>query len=179
MANIPGKAQLTAEMKPMMDELTIDQALTRIRKQLHLSNEKENEILSEIRTHLEDVVAQSREEGGDPQTALKIALERFGIEETAPQLQEVHEGWESIEALAATALPLLFALILRWLAFAPEGTARAWPQLLVQPAFWLVAGAALVIPVLLFRRWRFALVSWGIFWLITVIFVVFPTINRW
>jgi len=42
-----------------------------------------------------------------------------------------------------------------------------------------VAAAALVVPVLLFRRWRFALVGWGFFWLLTVIFVVFPSINQW
>jgi hypothetical protein len=157
-----------------MDEITIDQALAKIRSQLHLSNEAENELLAEIRTHLEEAVAGSRSQGGDEQAALRKAVEQFGIEEIGPQLQEVHVGWESIEAIAATALPVLFALILRWLVFVPEGSYQAWNQLLVQPVFWMVAIGALVIPGLLFRRWRFALVGWVIFWLITVIFVAVP-----
>jgi hypothetical protein len=91
----------------------------------------------------------------------------------------VHAGWESIEAIVATALPVLFAIILRWLAFAPDGSALAWPRMLVQPGFYIVAAAALIIPFLLFRRWRFALVGWGFFWLLTVIFVVFPSLTHW
>jgi hypothetical protein len=166
-------------MNALPENPYIEQALAQIKKQLHLSSEAENEILAEIRTHLEEAVFKSKQEGGDQQEAIQEILDRFGIDETAPKLQEVHSEWESIEAIAATALPILFAVILRWLAFAPDGTSVAWSQLLIKPVFWGVAAAALVVPVFLFRRWRFALVGWGIFWLITVIFIVFPTINRW
>lgn len=157
-----------------MDEMSIDRALAKIGSQLHLSKETETELLAEIRTHLEEAVASSRAQGGDEQAALRKALEGFGIDEVGPQLQEVHAGWESIEAIAATALPVLFALILRWLAYVPQGSYQGWNQLLVRPAFWTVAFAALILPGLLFHRWRFALVNWGIFWLITIIFVAFP-----
>jgi hypothetical protein len=179
MENFFRKAERAVEMTTPIDHNLIDQALADIRKKLHLSTEAENEILAEIRTHLEDAAVLAKLEGGDQQEAIDEVLNRFGIEEVGKELQEVHSGRESIEAIAATALPILFALILRWLAFSPDGTYAAWSQLLVQPAFWSVAAAALVIPILLFRRLRFALVSWGIFWLITVIFVVFPAINRW
>jgi len=160
-----------------MDQVTIDHVLAQIGRHLNLSKETEQELLAEIRTHLEDAVA--RAEGGDEQAALLRAAEKFGIDEAGPELQQVHANWESIEAILASALPVLFAVILRWLAFAPDGSALDWPQLLAQPGFWIVAVAALVVPVLLFRRWRFALVGWGFFWLLTVIFVVFPSINQW
>jgi hypothetical protein len=111
--------------------------------------------------------------------ALQKAAEQFGIEAAGAELQEVHGNWDSVDAIFATALPVLFALILRWLAYAPDGSTLHWPQLLVRPAFWIVAFAALIIPVLRFRRWRFALAGWGVFWLLTVIFVVFPSINLW
>lgn len=179
MENFSGKDERTVEMNAQIENPNIEQALAQIRKKLHLSNETENEILAEIRTHLEDAAALAKLEGGDQQEAIDEVLERFGIEEVGNELQEVHSGRESIEAIAATALPILFALILRWLAFAPDGTSGAWSHVFVQPTFWMVAASALVVPILLFRRWRFALVGWGIFWLITVIFVVFPTINRW
>jgi hypothetical protein len=162
-----------------MDRVTIDQILAKIRKHLYLSKETEYELMAEIRTHLEDAIADARTKGGDEQTALLNAAEEFGVDELGAELQEVHANWESIDAILATALPVLFALILRWLAFAPDGSALAWPQLLVRPGFWIVAAAALILPFLRFRRWRYALVGWGIFWLLTVIFVVFPTINHW
>jgi len=162
-----------------MEDITIDQALAQISQRLHLGKETEHELLAEIRTHLEDAVEQSRLEGGDEQAALRKAIENFGVEEVGEELQTVHEGRESIEAIVATALPILFALALRWLAFAPDGTSTAWHQLFTRPVFWIVAALALVLPVLLFRRWRFALVGWGIFWLISVIFATNPNIHRW
>ena len=162
-----------------MDEITIDRALAEISSQLNLSKEVENDLLAEIRTHLEEAVASSRSQGGDEQAALRKAIEHFGIDEVGSQLQEVHAGQESIEAIAATAMPVLFALILRWLVFVPEGSYQAWNQLLVQPFFWTVVLAALVVPGLLFRRWRFALVGWGFFWLITIIFITIPHTQNW
>jgi hypothetical protein len=162
-----------------MDEISIDQVLDKIRSQLCLSNEMENELLAEIRTHLEEALARSRSRGGDEGAALREVLQQFGVEEVGSQLQQVHSGWESIEAIAATALPVLFALILRWLVFVPEGSSKAWEQLLVQPALWIVAATALVLPALLFRRWRLVLVGWGVFWLITVILAAFPNNHNW
>jgi hypothetical protein len=161
-----------------MDEITIDQALARISSRLHLSKEVENELLDEIRTHLEEAAAAARAEGGDEQAALQKVVEQFGLEEVGGQLQQVHAGRESIEAIAATALPVLFALVMRWLVFVPQGSYQAWEQLLSQPVFWVVALAALVVPGILFNRWRFALVGWAVFWLITVIFVTFPQVSR-
>jgi hypothetical protein len=162
-----------------MNELSIDQALAQVSQRLHLSKEAETELLAEIRTHLEDAVERSREQGEDEQAALRNALANFGVEEVGEELQEVHSGRESIEAIVGTALPILFAITLRWLVFAPEGTSIAWHQLFTRPVFWLIAAAALIVPVLLFRRWRFALVGWGIFWLITVIFASTPNISQW
>jgi hypothetical protein len=70
------------------------------------------------------------------------------------------------------------ALVLRWLAFAPDGTALGWPQLLSRPAFWIVALAALFVPLLKFERWRYALATWVLFWGLTVLFVMLPAL-RW
>jgi hypothetical protein len=36
----------------------------------------------------------------------------------------------------------------------------------------------LLIPVLKFERWRYALATWGLFWGLTVIFVMLPAL-RW
>jgi hypothetical protein len=162
-----------------MGQVTIEQVLASISVHLHLSKETEYELLAEIRTHLEEAMERAIIKGEDEEKALLKAAEQFGIDEVGEELQEVHASRESLDALLATSLHVLFALILRWLAYAPDGTALAWPQLLMRPGFWIVAGAALVIPLLRFRRLRFALAGWGIFWLLTVIFVVFPSISYW
>lgn len=162
-----------------MDEVTIDQVLAQLRKELHLSKETEYEVLAEIRTHLEDAVADAVAKGENEQVALLKAAEKFGLEEAVVELQEVHEGRDVVDAVMATGLPILFALVLRWLAFAPDGSFVDWSTLLARPGFWLVAFIALVVPFLHFHRWRLALLGWLFFWLLTVIFVVFPSITHW
>ncbi len=162
-----------------MSRKRIDQALNEIRKQLDLSSETEHELLEEIRDHMEDAVADAKIKGAEEDAALIDVVERFGLSNVARQLQEVHAPWESADAVLACVIPVISALVLRWLIFAPDGTALNWQQLLVRPAFWIVALVALAIPFVQFRQWRYALVGWGVFWAITIIFIVFPVVNQW
>jgi hypothetical protein len=159
-----------------MDEVTIDLVLEKISAHLHLSKETERELLAEIRTHLEEVASNASVNGEDEHEALLNVAKNFGIDEVGAELQELHAERESVDAIIAIILPILFTLIFRWLAFAPDGSARAWPHLLLRPEFWIVAIAVLILPILYFYRWRFVLIEWGIFWLLTVIFFVFPSI---
>lgn len=162
-----------------MDDVTMEDLLEEIRAELALSSETETELLQEIRSHLEDAVATAKMKGMDERSALLKAAERFGVKEAGKELQKVHAAWESADAIIACALPVLAALVLRWLIFAPDGTALGWPELLVRPAFWVVALAVLLAPMIRFRRWRYALVGWALFWVISVIFVAFPAMGDW
>jgi hypothetical protein len=150
----------------------IEQILARIQAQLDLDRETEHEVLEEIRSHLEDLVAEAQSQGAGETEALSQAAARFGLEEVGTTLQEVHAGWGTADAVIAAGLPVVCALVLRWMVFAPDGTALGWQQVLIRPAFWAVALAALLVPLLKFERWRYALVSWGFFWIMTVIFVL-------
>jgi hypothetical protein len=157
----------------------VDDLLDRIRGQMALDGESEQEILAEIRDHLEEAVADARAEGLDEAGALARAGARFGLEEeVGRELQAAHAGRGTADAVVAAALPVVCALVLRWLAFAPDGSALGWPQLLSRPAFWVVALVALLIPLLKFERWRYALAAWVFFWVLTVIFVALPAL-RW
>jgi len=156
----------------------IDQVLARIRAQMDLDREIEQEMLEEIRSHLEEAVAAARARGLDEAAALAEAAARFGAEEVGVELQEVHAGWGTADAVIAAGLPVICALVLRWLIFAPDGTALAWAQMLTRPALWVIAGVALLVPILKFGRWRYALATWVFFWVITVISLVLPTL-RW
>ena len=157
----------------------IDQYLVHITAQMDLDVETEQEVLEEIRDHLETAVEQARAEGLDETQALAWASARFGAsEEVGRALQATHAGWGTADAVVAAALPVICALVLRWLAFAPDGTALGWPQLLARPAFWIVALAALLLPLLRLERWRYALAVWAVFWTLTVLFVALPA-ERW
>jgi len=157
----------------------VEEVLARVRAQMDLDDETEQEVLAEMRAHLEEAVAEAQAQGLDESEALAQAAAHFGLErEVGQEIQAVHAGWRTADAVIAAALPVILALTLRWLAFAPDGTALGWPQLLSRPAFWVVALVALLVPVLKFDRWRYALVAWAIFWGLTVIFVVWPAL-RW
>ena len=181
MANVhdPNAGDVGSHRLTMTQQLTIDQVLARISQQLNLSGETEWELLEEIRNHLEDAVADAKAGGENEQVALLKAAEQFGLEEVATELQAVHAPWESTDAIVACMLPIFCTLILRWLAFSADGTAIGWQQLLSRPMFWVVATLTLVVPMAYFRRWHFALIGWGFFWAISVIFVVLPTFDQW
>ena len=164
--------------------LTIDSILNQIRRELNLSLETEREVLDEIRTHFEDALEDGRNNGLDDQSILQQTAEQFGIKITSEALQQVHLQWESADAVIACIIPTAAALVLRWLAFAPDGSAIGWQNLLLRPAFWIVAFVCLLIPILQFNQWRYAVVSWSIFWFFTlsdliecVIFCVFFNIK--
>ncbi len=157
---------------------SIDDILLLIRARLDLEAETETDVLEEIRTHLEEAVAEGRARGLTEAAALTQAAARFGVEEAAQALQVTHAGWGALEGIAAAVLPVLCALTLRWLVFAPDGTAVGWREVLTRPAFWAVALLALFLPLLRFPRRRYALISWGIFWGLSVLTVIVPTL-RW
>jgi len=162
-----------------MSSANVEHLLARIRDRMDLDSETEHDVLAEIRDHLDEAMAEARAEGLDEARALAQVLARFGMEEEIGQeLQATHAGWGTADAVIAAGLPVLCALILRWLAFAPDGTALGWPQLLNRPSFWIVALVVLLVPLLKFERWRYALAAWVFFWALTVVFVTWPAL-RW
>ena len=161
-----------------MAPASIDEVLVRIQTQMSLDRETEHEVLEEIRCHLEEVVSEAQAQGTDETEALAQAAARFGAEEVGLELHEVHAGWGTADAIIAAGLPVFCALVLRWLVFAPDGTTLDWQQVLVRPAFLVIALVALLVPLLKFERWRYALVCWGFFWITTVIFALTSAV-RW
>jgi hypothetical protein len=157
----------------------VEQLLSQIRAQMDLESETEHEVMAEIRAHLEEALTEARAKGLDEMEALAEVASRFG---SAPDvgrgLQDAHVGWGTADGVVAAGLPVLCALVLRWLAFAPDGTALGWPELLNRPSFWVLALVMLLIPLLKFGRWRYAVAGWVIFWVLTVVFVAWPA-QRW
>lgn len=158
--------------------MTVDDVLRRIQPRLGLEAEVEHEILEEVRGHLEEAVAEARARGVDEQRALQEAAARFGVEQAASELHQTHAGRGAMEGVAAAALPVVFALVLRWVIFAPDGTADAWRETLTRPALGVVAAAAIAVPLLRFPKRRYALALWLFFWGLSLVTVVWPA-ARW
>ncbi len=157
--------------------MTIDEVLERIRAHLNLEAQTEHELLEEIRAHLEEAVDAAQTQGMDPQEALVQAAVRFGLEDVARELHATHAGWGALEGIAAAALPVLLALILRWLVFNPDGTTVGWQEMLDRPAVWSLAVVVLLLPLLRFPRRRYALVAWAIFWGLSVAVVAAQAVH--
>jgi hypothetical protein len=136
-------------------------------------------VLAEVQAHLEDTLAEARAQGIDEADALEEAAARFGPSaEIGRGLQAAHLGWGTADGVIAAGLPVVCALVLRWLVFAPDGTAVGWPTLLNRPSFWTIALLMLLVPLLKFGRWRYAVAGWVVFWGLTVLFVTWPAM-RW
>ncbi len=158
--------------------MTINDVLSEIQPRLGLEADAEHEILEEIRGHLEEAVAEARDRGLDEQRALREAASSFGVEQTATELHHTHAGRGTLEGVAAAGLPVIFALVLRWVIFAPDGTADAWRETLTRPALGVIAVAAIAVPLLRFPKRRYAIALWVFFWGLSLVTVVWPTV-RW
>jgi len=161
-----------------MQEADVDRLLERIRSQMDVDSETEHEVLTELRDHLAEALLEAQSSGLNCEEALAQVAVRFGLEETGAQLQATHAGWGTADGVIAAGLPVLGALVLRWLAFAPDGTALGWPQLLNRPSFWTVAVLMLLIPWLRLGRWRYGMASWLFFWALSIALVTWPAL-RW
>ncbi len=164
--------------KPDETSVTIDDVLDQMRIRLNLEAEAEHELLEEMRGHLEEAVAAAKSAGQNEPTALAQAAARFGIDQTARELQSTHAGRGTLNGIALAALPVIFTLALRWLIFAPDGTADGWREMLSRPVLWLIVVAALVAPLRRFQRRRYVLALWAIFWGLSLATVLVSTL-RW
>ena len=157
----------------------LEQLLSQIRAEMDLESDTEHEVMAEIRAHLDEAWAEARARGLSDSEAFLEVRRRFGPgHEIGQGLQRAHVGWGTADGVLAAGLPVLCALVLRWLVFAPDGTALGWPELLNRPSFWIVALVMLLVPLLKFGRWRYAVASWVVFWALTVMFVNWPAL-RW
>jgi hypothetical protein len=166
-------------MSTQEPQAAINQLLATIEAELTLSQETKQELLTELRDHLQDAWETAVANNEDPQTALHTLARRFGGAEVGKALQQVHAQWESSEAILACLIPVVAALVLRWVLFTPDGAIAGWQSVLAQPAFWIVSLALLFIPVLQFQRWRYVLVNWSFFWIVTLIFILIPAATSW
>ena len=158
--------------------MTIDDVLNQIQLRLGLEAETEHEVLEEIRGHLEEAIDAAEARGLDEQKALRKAAAAFGLEQATAELRATHLGSGTLEGVTAAALPVILALVLRWLIFAPDGTVDAWREMLSAPTLAVIAAVAILLPLLRFPRRRYAIALWVFFWGLSLVTAMWPTL-RW
>lgn len=158
--------------------MTIEDVISQIQPRLGLEAEAEHEVLEEIRGHLEEAVDAAKARGLDEPQALREAVSALGLEQAVEELRATYAGWGVSEGVAAAALPVVCALVLRWVIFAPDGTADGWRAMLTPPALAVIAVAAILVPALRFPRRSHAIALWAVFWGLSVLTAVWPTL-RW
>lgn len=155
----------------------VDRLLDSARSQLALEADRERELLEELRGHLEEAAAAARAGGLSEEQALAEAAARMGLEEAGRELQSTHVGWGTADGILAAAVPVVCTLALRWVVL-PHGTWDHIEQVLGRPEFWGIVLLALLVPLIRFRRWRYALASWAFFWTLSLLALVAPALDR-
>ena len=142
--------------------------LKEVRRRLHVDPSVEEEILAELRSHLEEATIAYQAMGLSRERAEARAIRQFGEAwEVAEPLQGVH-GSSFHQALLAAFLPVALTLGLKWIAIPLLRLSDAW-QVVTSPAFLSVAALLLLLPILRGEKWRYGLPAWGFFWTITII----------
>jgi hypothetical protein len=110
-----------------MDDSLIADYVERLRHELQASPEETEEVLREVRSHLELAAGDVDREGGDEAARLHRALERFGAAaRIGRELRQVH-GRATWGEAGLTVLPLAF---FGGLALVPQGAAWIAPLIL-------------------------------------------------
>lgn len=147
-----------------------EQYLADLAARLPLDRDQQQAILAEVSDHLGVAAEWWQEQGLDLEAAWQRAVEEFGtVDEIAASFVETRRGWGTNEALAAAALPVLLALVLKFVALPLLAVPRSW-QVLTHPALLSSAVLLLLLPLAWkAERWRFGLAIWMVFWFFTVI----------
>jgi hypothetical protein len=138
---------------------------------LPLDRDQQQAILAEVSDHLSIAAEWWQEEEGLSQAdAWQRAVEEFGtVDEIAASFVQTRRGWGTNEALAAAALPVFLALVLKFVALPLLAVPRSW-SVLTHPALLSSAVLLLLLPLAWkAERWRFGLAIWMLFWFFTVI----------
>jgi hypothetical protein len=147
----------------------LERYLAEVANQLSVDPVTEREILREIRTHLEQAVAELQGEGLGGEQSLELAMEDFGeAREVGRMLGRAHSDSAS-QAVLAAFLPVALALTFKWILLPLLGALSRWQGSPTPFIFACLAILALLVPGLTLRRWRYGYAVWAFFSLIAIV----------
>jgi hypothetical protein len=150
----------------------IDNYLEDLRGQLAVDMLTEQEILNEVRTHLEESMAEELARGRSPAEAAKLAISHLGDARILAREMEAVHGNSVLEALFSTIVPVALALVFKWVALPLIQSYQAWQHLSTPLLFVTLAALALLTPGLFLRRWRLGFPAWLFFGTLSIMQVI-------
>lgn len=142
--------------------------LAEVANQMSVEPAAENEVLREIRVHLEDSAAELEEGGLQREESLAQAMANFGeAREVGRMLGLIHSD-SANQAVLAAFLPVALALTFKWILLPLLGSLGQWQGSPTPFVFASLAILALLVPGLTLRKWRYGYGVWAFFSLVTI-----------
>jgi len=146
----------------------LDRYLSDVASQLNVDPAKEREILGEMRSHLEDAIAEMQAEGLGTDEGVVVALQEFGeAREVGRMLGRLHSE-SANQAVLAAFLPVALALTFKWVMLPLLRDLAHWQASPTPVVFACLALLALLVPGLTFKSWRYGYSVWAFFCLVTI-----------
>jgi hypothetical protein len=146
----------------------LERYLSEIASQLNVDPVEEREILDEIRSHLEEAIAEMPDEGLDTQERVSLVLQRFGEAREVGRLLGRQHSDSAHQAVLAAFLPVALALTFKWVILPLLRDLGTWQGSPTPLVFACLALLALLVPGLTFKNWRYGYGVWAFFSLVTI-----------
>jgi hypothetical protein len=146
----------------------LERYLSEIASQLNVDPVEEREILDELRSHLEEAIAEMPDEGLGTEERVGAVLQRFGdAREVGRMLGRQHSD-SANQAVLAAFLPVALALTFKWVILPLLRDLGTWQGSPTPLVFACLALLALLVPGLTFKNWRYGYSVWAFFSLVTI-----------
>jgi hypothetical protein len=146
----------------------LERYLGEVASQLNVDPTTEREILREIRSHLEEAVAELQEEGIGGEESLALAVDNFGDARDVGRMLGRRHSDSANQAVLAAFLPVALALTFKWIMLPLLSGLAHWQGNPTPIIFACLTVLALLVPGLTFRQWRYGYAVWAFFSLVTI-----------
>jgi len=158
---------MPVELGRTMNE-ELERYLAEVASQLSVDPTSERAILWEIRSHLEDAVAELGEQGVGEEQIWALAVDRFGeSREVGRMLGRLHSE-SANQAVLAAFLPVALALTFKWILLPLLRSLAHWQGSPTPIIFACLGVLALLVPGLTLRKWSYGYGVWAFFSLVTI-----------
>jgi hypothetical protein len=152
------------------DDAALESWLARLSDRLEIDRDRRRDVIDELRSHVLDAADLHAAQGLTRADGLRLAWTNLGPEDhLVDAINGAHAGGAMAEAVVVAGLPVALALVLRWGILTLDGRTPDWGRLATTVPFGVFALAVLIAPAVTIGRRRFALASWVVFWLLTLL----------
>ncbi len=138
------------------------------RSLMGLGDGAREEIVREVRSHLEEAAAELCQGGHNPDEGVTLAIARFGEAHEIGRAMRQAYGDPANEAVLSALLPVALTMLFKWIFLPLLRGIGGWQGNPTPVVVASLALLALLIPGLTMRRWRYGYAAWAFFSLISV-----------